>query len=840
MKKLLIVDGNSILNRAYYGVHANLTTADGIPTNAVYGYTSILKKNMDSLCPDEIVCVFDMRAPTFRHLLYRGYKATRKKMAEELACQLPLAIEVSEALGCRVVTDPGYEADDLIGSFCASAEKKGDVQSYVLTGDRDSLQLVSERTTVLLARTKEETVYTPESFTEEFGVPPRRLIDVKGLMGDSSDNIPGVAGVGEKTAWKMVNTAGPLETIYRGMDTLGVSASVTGKLSAGQQSAFFSRELADICRDIPSAKFGLKANYDPARLNELFTRLDFHTLRARFNLEDRQEQKEENGLDAQPFVPFAAGMRLPDGESVCAAYREDGGALLCGEMRVSFAKEQLSEMLMLLDGRGVVCHDYKKLCAALPRGERVQCELDTMLAAYLLDPGSGVYPLEKLALRYLQRKITAPLSLETEAELVSLLAPVLREKLEATSMLELLYNVEQPLAEVLAEMEAAGFHLDAAGLHEYVGSLRASADVIAARIYHEAGYEFNLNSPKQLGEVLFERLGLPAGKRTKTGYATDADTLAKLRPFHPIVGDILDYRQLVKLVGTYGENLIALRGEDGKIHSRFNQTGTATGRLSSADPNMQNIPVRGQIGRELRRYFTASDEDHILLDADYSQIELRLLAAISGDENMCGAFLHGGDIHRSTAAQVFGVAPEDVTPELRLRAKAVNFGIIYGIGDYSLSQDLGISRREAAAYIRGYLDTYPDVERYLKETVENARRDGYAVTMFGRRRYIPELSSRNANLRAFGERVAMNSPIQGTAADIIKIAMIRTRNALRDAGIDARIILQVHDELIVESSRADADRAAEILRSEMEHAASLRVPLTAEVTRGDTWFDAKQ
>ena len=842
MKKLLIVDGNSVLNRAYYGVHTKLSTADGVPTNAVYGYTSILKKFMDSLCPDEVFCAFDRRAPTFRHLLFRGYKANRKKMPEDLACQLPLAMEVSEAIGCRVCTASGYEADDLLGSIAADAERKGDSQISILTGDRDSLQLITDATTVILLRNNGETAYTPENFTSEFGIPPCRLPDVKGLMGDSSDNIPGVAGIGEKTAWKLIAAAGSLEELYGNLEHLELTPATVRRLEAGKESAFFCRQLATICRDVPAAYFGTRTPYDPARLSALFTRLDFRALRDRFGLEETPSgETEAPQQEEAPFTPYTGEVQLPEGETVYTAFSGEGGALLCGEARLSFPPNQLSDMFRLLNGRNVVCHDYKKLYARLlTEPSHVHCVFDTMLAAYLLDPGSGTYPLDKLALRYLQYRAEALPAPEEETALLRRLEPVLADKLTEVSMQRLLHEIELPLAEVLAEMETAGFRLDADGLHEFIGSLRASAEVIAGRIYHAAGYEFNLNSPKQLGEVLFERLGLPAGKRTKTGYATDADTLSRLRPFHPIVGDILDYRQLVKLTGTYGDNLIALRGDDGKIHSRFNQTGTATGRLSSADPNMQNIPVRGQLGRELRRYFTASDDAHILLDADYSQIELRLLAEISGDENMRAAFLHGGDIHRSTAAQVFGIAPQDVTAELRLRAKAVNFGIIYGIGDYSLSQDLGISRKEAAAYIRGYLDTYPDVERYLKETVENARRDGYAATMFGRRRCIPELSSRNANLRAFGERVAMNSPIQGTAADIIKIAMVRTRNALRDAGIDAKIILQVHDELIVEASLADANRAAEILRHEMEHAVPLTVPLTAEVTRGFTWFDAKQ
>lgn len=841
METLLVIDGNSILNRAFYGIRP-LSTRDGLPTNAVYGFVTILKKHMDALSPQQIICAFDLKAPTFRHLMYSGYKATRKKMPEELAKQLPYAKKVAQALGCRVLAVSGYEADDILGTVSAQADAQQNTHTFLLTGDRDALQLLSPQTTVILVKNKEDIYYTPEKFVEEYGVAPERLVDIKALMGDASDNIPGVPGIGEKTALKLIADAGSLDAVYDSLDTLGVSKSVSAKLTAGRESAFLSRKLAEICRNVPLPQDEPAPVYQPDKLAALFSELDFHALKARFHLEDADPAPSSESLDIPAFTPYAEGMSLPpEEETVYISLAESGAAaLICGAAHILLPPQDIGALAALTAQKNVICHDYKKLYACLqPRGIRVRCTFDTMLAAYLLAPGEGTYPLSGIAFRLLHLEIKET-SAEAEAVLISRLTPFLRQKLDEFSMTRLLCELELPLAEVLAEMEAAGFTLDGGGLHEYIQSLRGAADSLAAHIYEQAGTEFNLNSPKQLGEILFEKLGLPAGKKTKTGYATDAETLARLRPFHPIVGDILDYRQLVKLCGTYGDNLIAMTGEDGKIHSRFNQTGTATGRLSSADPNMQNIPVRGQLGRELRRYFTSSDDAHILLDADYSQIELRLLAEISGDEAMRDAFLHGGDIHRSTAAQVFRVPPDEVTQELRLRAKAVNFGIIYGIGDYSLSQDLGISRKQAAAYIRSYLDTYPAVERYLKETVESARQDGYTTTMFGRRRFIPELHSKNANIRAFGERVAMNSPIQGTAADIIKIAMIRTRDALRDAGIDARIILQVHDELIVEASLNDADRAAEILRREMENAVQLSVPLTADVSRGKTWYDAKQ
>jgi len=835
MKTILIIDGNSVLNRAFYGIRP-LTNRDGLPTNAVYGFITILKKHIDALSPERIVCAFDQKAPTFRHKMYDGYKATRKGMPEDLAVQLPYAKEAAAALGAEVLSLAGYEADDILGTVSAQAEVSGGTHSYILTGDRDSLQLVSPATTVILAKTKEDVFYTPELFLEEYGISPAQFVDVKALMGDSSDNIPGVPGIGEKTALKLIAAAGSLDAVYENPGALGVTKSIAAKLESGRQSAYLSRDLARINRAVPLSEDSAPLSLNPARLNALFDELDFQALKARFSLDEEAEVPAAE-FSMPEFTAFSDGLNLPD-SLICAAADTDGNmALVCGDVHLFDSADRLAP---LLAGRTVSCHDFKKLCTVLhPRDIAADCVMDTMLAAYLIQPGENTYPIEKLAHRFLDIDLPSA-DTPAQAVLVSRLTDLLREKLQETGMLSLLTDIEIPLAEVLYEMEDAGFLLDADGLHCYIETLQAHAAECAERIYQFAGRQFNINSPKQLGDILFEDLGLPAGKKTKTGYATDAETLDRLRPYHPIIGEILDYRQLVKLCGTYGDNLIALAGEDGKIRSRFNQTGTVTGRLSSADPNMQNIPVRGELGRELRKFFIASDDDHILLDADYSQIELRLLAEISGDENMRNAFRTGTDIHRVTASQVFRIPEEEVTQELRLRAKAVNFGIVYGIGEYSLSQDLKISRQQARAYIRSYLDTYPGVEAYLKESVENAKQTQYTSTMFGRRRQIPELSSKNQNIRAFGERVAMNSPIQGSAADIIKIAMIRVRSELRAAGIDARLILQVHDELIVEASRADAEKAAEILRTSMENAVSLNVPLTADVSGGQSWFDAKQ
>jgi len=834
MESLLVIDGNSILNRAYYGVRT-LTTKDGLPTNAVFGFLNILKKHIDALAPTRIICAFDRKGPTFRHRMYDGYKATRRKMPEELAIQLPYARRAAEALGCRVIAVEGYEADDVLGTAAAQAEAEG-TRVFLLTGDRDSLQLLSPLTSVILIKNKEDVLYTPDSFEAEYGVTPSQYVDVKALMGDASDNIPGVPGIGEKTAFPLIARAGSLDGVYADVDALGLSRSAHDKLLAGRDSAYLSKKLATICREAPLGEEEIPAHYDPARLDELFRELEFTQLRARFHL-DETPAAAAPAPEIPVFTPYDPAEALPEGEPLCIAMTADGsGALVCGEVCRTFGGAD--EIAAALAAHPVVCHDYKSLLRRLGAKAQPACAFDTMLAAYLLSPGEGTYPLSRTVFSFLGLE-DYPDGAEAAAYLIARLAPIQRQKLEEDGMLRLLFEIEIPLAAVLADMEEAGFRLDAEGLHAYISELEEAAEELRLRVYDAAGIEFNLNSPKQLGEVLFERLGLPASKKTHTGYATDADTLSRLRPYHPIIADILDYRQLVKLIGTYGDNLIAMAGPDGRIRSTFNQTGTATGRLSSADPNMQNIPVRGELGREMRKYFVASDDEHVLLDADYSQIELRLLAALSGDENMQRVFREGGDIHRSTAAEVFRVAPEAVTPELRLRAKAVNFGIVYGIGEYSLSQDLNITRRQAGAYIRSYFDAYPKIEAFLRQCVENARRDGYTTTYFGRRRRIPELASSNHNLRAFGERAAMNSPIQGTAADVIKIAMIRTHRALREAGLDARLILQVHDELILEVSRKDAEAAARLLREAMEGAVSLDVPLTVEVSSGASWFEAK-
>jgi len=834
-KKLLIVDGNSILNRAFYGIRP-LYTKENIPTNAVYGFITILKKHIDSISPDYLACAFDLKGPTFRHEMYEGYKANRHPMPDDLAAQLPWAKKTAKAMGFTVIECQGFEADDVLGTVAGMADKEGDIQSYILTGDRDSLQLITDNTSVILVKTKEDIIFDRERFCTEYGVTPEGYIHVKALMGDSSDNIPGVSGIGEKTAFKLIAASGTLDGLYADENLGGAGKAAQAKLLAGKENAYMSYELSKISREAPVGLSldDIKHNGENKdELLEIFTKLEFSGLAKRFDFEEAKQTAREEYV------------QLPAATEICAdelsSFDGDIALDFCDGVLYAATNSGVFKVIGEASGlfkRSFICHDYKEFYKyLLSHGLSGECAFDTMSASYLLAPGESAYPIEKSIVRYLGEQ---PQTGEGAGAWYALrLYPVMSEEIERSGMTSVLRDIEIPLSPVLAKMEVLGFRLDTLGLHEYIGQLTNLQQQLAERIYVQAGREFNINSPKQLGEVLFEELGLPVKKKTKTGYATDAETLASLRPYHDIVDDILDFRQVAKLVGTYGENIIALVDEDSRIHTRFNQTGTATGRLSSSDPNLQNIPVRGQLGRELRKYFTASDPDHILIDADYSQIELRLLAEMSGDAVMQNIYLEGGDIHASTAAKVFGVPPELVTKELRSKAKAVNFGIVYGIGDFSLSQDLHVSRKAAREYIDSYLATFPGVDRYLKETVEKAKEDGYTTTLLGRRRPIPELSAQNKNLKAFGERVAMNSPIQGTAADIIKIAMINVDKALTQSGLDAKMLLQVHDELIIEASRDCAEEVSSILCEEMKNAYKTVVPLEVEANTGDTWFDAK-
>ncbi len=840
-KKLLAVDGNSILNRAFYGIRP-LTTRTGFPTNALYGLVTMVSKQAEQLNPDYLAVAFDLKAPTFRHEMYTEYKAGRRPMPEELAAQLPVAKELFAAMGYHVLELAGYEADDILGTLAAWCDD-ADCDAYLLTGDRDALQLIDERVHILLA-TNADTIDMDEArFTEKYGVRSSQFVDVKALMGDSSDNIPGVPGIGEKTALKLISEYGSLDGIYEALPTAKHTPSVRAKLEGGKESAYLSQKLATIYRSVPLATdlSGL-ANTGVVRddLLALFLRLEFAAFIKRFGLDREVEENREETCATSVEVLSVAEIlsRTASCEMLALSLEEDRLLLSNGEFLLRTAEPVDAETAeRLLAGKRLVCFDAKPLfkhpaLSALRRAELY----DVMLAAYLLNSSKSNFEIDSLIADYLGMTRNA----ETPCVFhLCKLFEILWEQLGESGQQSLLCEMEMPLAAVLADMETEGFRIDREGIASYGEGLGQLASALEGQIFMQAGCEFNVNSPKQLGEVLFERLGLPHAKKTKTGYSTNAEILEKLRPAHQIVDDILTYRQVTKLKSTYADGLLKVADGAGKVHTTFKQTGTATGRLSSTEPNLQNIPIRTELGRELRRFFLPTEGDYVIVDADYSQIELRLLAHVSGDENMISAFQDGRDIHTSTAATVFGVSEEAVTPEMRKKAKAVNFGILYGIGAFSLADDLGISRAQAQDYIDRYLASYPAIDRYLKDTIAKAYETGYVQTLFGRRRYIPELLGKNKMQQKFGERVAMNSPIQGTAADIIKLAMIRTHEMLEKSGLDARLILQVHDELLLVAHRSCAAEAETLLRDAMENAVSYSVPLTVDIHTGNTWFEAK-
>ncbi len=841
MKKMLVIDGNSILNRAYYGIRP-LTNKDGLYTHAVYGMINIIWKYIESISPDFCVVAFDLKAPTFRHKMYSEYKANRKGMPEELAVQLPYAKKSMEALGLKVITMEGYEADDILGTVSKNAGAEG-IHSYILTGDRDSLQLIDDNISVLLVKTKETLEYTREVFFEAYGVYPDVFVDVKALMGDSSDNIPGVAGIGEKTAFKLISDFGNMDNLYASYENSALSASIKQKLENGKELAILSRELAKIDVYVPikekicDCEFKGLHNDD---LYDLFTELEFFGFIKKFKLNPVQKNKTSVQTISKGNISECSD-KSPDANelcenTLCVFADEKKIEVFDGKELLTFDVFDISKAAKAIENKFLICHDYKKMYKlfvenALSIGE---CVFDTMLASYVLNSGRSKYDLDVLLSVYFgaEQKSLSAISLYE-------LYVVLKKQIDEQNCHDLLFNIEIPLARVLADMELTGFAIDVAGIEKYGEELAIIADELQERIYSMAGEEFNINSPKQLGEVLFEKMGLPKSKKTKTGYSTDAETLQKLASKHAIIEDILEYRQVTKLRSTYAEGLLKAADKTGRIHSAFNQTGTATGRLSSAEPNLQNIPIRTEMGRKFRKYFIPSDKNHVIIDADYSQIELRLLAHVSGDQTMRDAFLSGEDIHTRTASTVFGVDASQVTTELRKRAKAVNFGIVYGIGEHSLSEDLGISRTDAKNYIQSYFAGFPKVSEYLENIKSRARDDGYVVTEFGRKRYIPELSASNKNVQHFGERVAMNSPIQGTAADIIKIAMVKVSAELKKFEYDARLILQVHDELIIEACIDCADKVKELLVDCMEKAVDFSVPLNVEASIGNNWYDAK-
>lgn len=850
MKKLMILDGNSVVNRAFYGVRP-LNAPDGTPTNAVYGFLAILQKLFEGEAPDSLCVAFDLPAPTFRHEMYEGYKAQRKPMPEELAVQMPLLKETLDAMHIRRLEAAGWEADDVLGAVSAICEKSG-WACEIVTGDKDSFQLITETTSVLHVKSRmgqtETILYDRARFEEEYGFAPPLMVDLKALMGDASDNIPGVPGIGEKTALDLVRRYGRVADIYAGLDGLDIKDSVRKKLAAGRESAEMSYTLATISREAPVELKPEDASWSRDFGPELYAvldRLGFRRFIEKWGLAPAPEAVQEAESRAMPELSALTaqeaeariraaetlGLALPgddlDSLSLC-----DGEAIFTlnwGELG-----EDYNRLLRLVFSPEVKksAHGVKDLMGlALAEGLGTEgFVFDTELAAYVLDPTESGYDLGKLTKRYLGAELP-----EARAAL-ELMAPM-RAKLAENGAEKLYFDIELPLCQVLAEMERAGFLVDRKALADFGESLTAGIDALQRGIWELAGHEFNINSPKQLGEVLFDELMLPAGKKTKTGWSTNADILEKLIGKHPIIGDILEYRMLTKLKSTYADGLLKVISTDGRIHTNFRMTVTATGRLSSTEPNLQNIPVRRELGAQIRRMFVAAP-GCVLVDADYSQIELRLLAHISGDETMQNAFKSGEDIHAVTASQVFGLPLSEVTPAQRSSAKAVNFGIVYGISAFSLAQDIKVSPAEARAYIDAYMQKYHGVREYMDRVIAEAKERGYVETLFGRRRPVPELKASNFNTRSFGERVARNMPIQGTAADIIKLAMVNVRRRLRAEGLEARLILQVHDELIAECPEREAERVAALLEEEMERAVTLSVPLTAEAHSGHSWAEA--
>ena len=848
--KLMILDGNSIINRAFYGIRM-LNAPDGTPTNAVYGFLSTFRRVFDLAQPQAVCVAFDVHAPTFRHEQYALYKAQRKPMPEELAVQMPLLKQTLDYMGVRRLELAGWEADDLLGTVARRCEAAG-WTCDVVTGDKDSLQLITDSTHVFNVKTRigqTDTIeYTPERFREEYGFDPIRMIDLKALMGDSSDNIPGVPGIGEKTAKDLLVRFGTVADIYRDLDALDIKPGVRKKLTEGRESAQLSFDLATIRTDAP-IDFALESavwdhDYQP-ELYDWFRRLNFTSLSEKWGLQPADGVSAPSS--ALPTVDVADSDALRALEQVVTAapyvavLAPDGldTLTLCdGKACYALSWAQLGDgynaflRLLFSDRVRKAGHNIKDLMRAL-LDEGLPTDgfvFDTALAAYLLDATAGSYDLPRLAQTYLGEELP-------DAQSVWALQPVLHEKMDAQAMLPLYTDIELPLCPVLARMEQAGFLVDRKALYDFGESLTSSIEQLQQSIWALAGEPFNIQSPKQLGNVLFERLMLPAGKKTKTGWSTNAAVLDKLRGKHPIIEQILDYRTLTKLKSTYADGLLKEISADGRIHTNFQMTVTATGRLSSTEPNLQNIPVRRELGAQIRKMFVASP-GKVLVDADYSQIELRLLAHIANDETMIAAFRSGEDIHAVTASQVFGVPLAEVTPLQRSHAKAVNFGIVYGISAFSLAQDIGVFQSEAKAYMDSYFAKYHGVRTYMTRVVEQAKADGYVTTLFGRRRDLPELKSSNFNLRSFGERVALNMPIQGTAADIIKAAMVRVDARMRAEHLQARLLLQVHDELIVECPAEEAETVKAILVDEMEHVVDYRVPLLVDAKIGASWAEA--
>lgn len=849
--KLLCIDGNSIMNRAFYGIKP-LSNSKGICTNAITGFMNIYLKEIGEVKPDCVAVAFDLKAPTFRHKANATYKANRKPMPEDLAQQMPLIKKLLPLLGIKTVECEGYEADDILGTLSKAAADSGD-ECYILTGDRDSFQLVSDLVTVRLAGNKETKIYTPERIKEEYGVDPRQMIEVKALMGDTSDNISGVKGIGEKTALSLIQQTGSVEKLYEMLNDIKLTPSVRTKLETGYQDAVDSRFLAEICLEAPverSVEFYKLGETDVSGARELLTDLEMMKLMDRLGLKgaamETSAVSAEDKTKLKDLPVYESGIAL-DGD-IMSAMGEDTEAHFIynsGKLDVFF-----NDKIYTTSDEDTIVRFLESPCKktafegktahrlAFAHGTRLNgLDFCCDLAGYLLNSQSGEYTVENLCLSY---KVIYRSDMGEYADIASLpaLKTNLALRLEETQMLKLFDEVEMPLCEVLASMEHYGVRADTGGIKAFGEGLKTDIARLTEEIYAYSGGEFNIASPKQLGTVLFEKLGLPAKKKTKSGYSTNAEVLEELSNKHPIIPLILEYRTLTKLSSTYVDGLLKEVHSDGRVHSIFKQTETRTGRISSTEPNMQNIPVRKEIGRNMRKFFIAGD-GYTLLDADYSQIELRVLASVCHDRNMQETFASGKDIHTMTASQVFDIPEDFVLPEMRSAAKAVNFGIIYGIGAFSLSKDIGVSLAEAKQYIKNYLDNFPKVSEFMDKTVSDGITNGYVTTIFGRRRYIPELAAKNKVLQAFGKRAAMNAPIQGAAADIIKIAMVKVYDRLKAEKLDARLILQVHDELIIEVSEKDKAKAKVILKEEMENAVTLDVPLTVSVGEGRSWYEAK-
>ena len=859
--KLLVIDGNSIANRAFYGIKL-LTTKDGQFTNAIYGFLNILIRLKAECEPDAVAVAFDLKAPTFRHEMYSEYKAGRKGMPPELRSQMPMIKEILGYLGCTVVEKEGFEADDILGTL--SAQCKGEDMCYIATGDRDSLQLISSNTHVLLAATKMgkavTTEYDIEKLREEYGVSPEGMIEIKALMGDSSDNIPGVAGIGQKTAGDLIINYGNIDYIYEHIDEIDIKKGVREKLVSGKDSAYLSKKLGTICLEAP-----VDTNLESYKLKEIdsFNAINFLVKTEMFGVIEKLGLTRDNiPAPAQQEVKALEISEERDLPALMGEIKKAGKAYFLSE----FDGRDLVRMYFALDDKVKYaennCFDFidffKMFCEsdcekytadvkqlykyALSKGVDLKnIKADTALMGYILNPSANSYEVKRLCEEY---GVALAMSGEGADETALCcgampeLCAELLSKIQENNQTELLCNIEIPLSEVLASMENIGFLVNKEGIEEFGKDMSEKIDELTEKIYNEVGFEFNLNSPKQLGVALFEKLGLPCKKKTKSGYSTNAEVLEELADEYPVVSDILHYRTLAKLKSTYCEGLLKVIDSDGRIRSTLNQTETRTGRISSTEPNLQNIPVRSEIGREMRKFFVA-EKGSVLVDADYSQIELRVLAHLSNDSTMIDAFNKGDDIHTITASQVFNMPVHMVTPLMRSRAKAVNFGIVYGIGAFSLSKDIGVTRKEADSYIKGYLHHYSGINKYLESAVNDARDKGYCETLFKRRRYLPELTASNKMLQGFGERVAKNMPVQGTAADIIKIAMVKVYRRLRDENMQSRLIMQVHDELLVEAPENEREKAQIILKEEMENACRMQVKLTADVSFGADWYQAK-